>query len=168
MIAVSAGLAVLLVMLAELNVSRKHDRVLRSRHAWEPPGDVYRLMAWAYPLTFAAMTMEAVIAGPRWPGLMLPGVAILVAAKLLKLWAIASLGDRWTFRVLIVPEPLVATGPYAFIRHPNYVAVIGEIVGFALLVGSPVAGAVSLVGFGELLRRRVAVEERALGHPPCT
>jgi methyltransferase len=99
---------------------------------------------------------------------MMLGAVTLVAAKLLKFWAIASLGDRWTFRVLIVPEPLVATGPYAFVRHPNYIAVIGELLGFALLVGAPVAGAVSLVGFGALLRRRIAVEERALGHPPCT
>jgi methyltransferase len=168
MIPVAACTAVLLVMLAELNVSRQHDRSLRSRHAWEPPGDVYRLMAWAYPLTFVAMAGEAVLAGPRWPRVMMLGAVILVAAKLLKFWAIASLGDRWTFRVLIVPEPLVATGPYAFVRHPNYIAVIGEILGFALLVGAPVAGAVSLVGFGALLRRRIAVEERALGHPPCT
>jgi methyltransferase len=168
MIPVAACLAILLVMLAELDVSRKHDRLLRSRHAWEPPGDVYRLMAWAYPLTFVAMTGEAVIAGPRWPRVMALGVGILVAAKLVKFWAIAALGDRWTFRVLIVPEPLVATGPYAFVRHPNYIAVIGELLGFALLVGAPVAGAVSLIGFGELLRRRIAVEERALGHPRCT
>lgn len=168
MMAVAVCLAVLLVMLAELNVSRKHDRVLRSRHAWEPPGDVYRLMAWAYPLTFVVMTCEAMIAGPRWPRVMVLGAVVLLAAKLLKFWAIASLGDRWTFRVLIVPEPLVATGPYAFIRHPNYVAVIGEMLGFALLAGAPVAGAASLIGFGELLRRRIAVEERALGHPPCT
>jgi isoprenylcysteine carboxyl methyltransferase (ICMT) family protein YpbQ len=48
-------------------------------------------------------------------------------------------------------------------RHPNYVAVAGEIVGVALTVWAPVTGALSLLGFGTLLRRRIAIEDRALG-----
>ena len=48
-------------------------------------------------------------------------------------------------------------------RHPNYVAVVGELVGFALLGQAPIAGVVALVAFGALLRARVRVEERALG-----
>jgi isoprenylcysteine carboxyl methyltransferase (ICMT) family protein YpbQ len=47
-------------------------------------------------------------------------------------------------------------------RHPNYVAVVGEFVGMAVLLGAPVAGALAVIGFGALLRRRIAVEERAL------
>jgi methyltransferase len=85
-------------------------------------------------------------------------------AKALKFWAIATLGPRWTFRVLVPPgAPLVTGGPYAWVRHPNYLAVIGEFVSFAILVGAPLTGLGSVIGFGALLRRRIRVEERALG-----
>lgn len=85
-------------------------------------------------------------------------------AKALKGWAISSLGTRWTFRVLVPPgDRLVASGPYRFLRHPNYLAVGGEIAGAALLVGAFFSGVVFLAGFGWLMRRRIAVEERALG-----
>ena len=82
----------------------------------------------------------------------------------MKIWAISTLGVRWTFRVLVPPQSaLVGGGPYALIRHPNYVAVLGELIGAALIVWAPIAGVLSLVGFGTLLWRRIAVEDRALG-----
>jgi methyltransferase len=84
-------------------------------------------------------------------------------AKALKFWAIQSLGRFWTFRVLVVPgAPLVTSGPYRYMRHPNYVAVAGEIVGVAVMCGAPILGALCLLVFGALMLRRVAVEERAL------
>jgi uncharacterized protein (TIGR03382 family) len=48
-------------------------------------------------------------------------------------------------------------------RHPNYLAVCGEIVGVALTVGAPFTGVAALLGVGWLLRRRIAAEDRALG-----
>ena len=66
--------------------------------------------------------------------------------------------------MLVLPSaPLVTTGPYAYLRHPNYVAVFGEIGGFALMVGAGITGVVSLVAFAVLVRKRIAVEEQALG-----
>jgi methyltransferase len=89
---------------------------------------------------------------------------VLVASKALKGWAIASLGRRWTFRVLVVPgASLVTRGPYALARHPNYIAVIGELAGMALLVGARVIGPIATVLFSLLIRRRISVENRALG-----
>jgi methyltransferase len=91
------------------------------------------------------------------------GVTILAAAKCLKWWAIVSLGSSWTFRVVVVPgAPLVLSGPYRLLRHPNYVAVVGELVGVAIANGARLAGPLALVVFGWLLWRRVAVENRAL------
>jgi len=66
--------------------------------------------------------------------------------------------------VLVPPDaPLVASGPYRFVRHPNYVAIAGEMIGTALIVWAPIAGAAALVGFGSLIWKRVRVEDRALG-----
>ena len=65
--------------------------------------------------------------------------------------------------MLVLPEvPLVSAGPYAHLRHPNYLAVFGEIAGFALMVGAHVTGVISLLAFAVLVRKRIAVEEKAL------
>ena len=92
------------------------------------------------------------------------GLALLGFAKALKLWAISSLGTRWSYRVLVLPgEPLVANGPYRFISHPNYVAVVGEIVSVALIVWAPFTGILATLGFGWLMILRMKIEDRALG-----
>ena len=80
------------------------------------------------------------------------------------LWAIATLGDRWTFRVLVPPQSTrVTAGPYRFLRHPNYVAVAGELAGMAIMAQAPIAGIVAIAGFGLLMILRIRVEERELG-----
>jgi methyltransferase len=154
---------VLFLMLIEARLSSLNERTLRARGAVEPSGDVYQTMQWAYPACFVAMAVEGasfdVMPGAR----TVAGAALFVTAKALKFWAIASLGTRWTFRVLVLPGvPLVTRGPYGWLRHPNYVAVVGELLSVAVVVGAPVTGVLSVVGFGALIRRRIRVEEQAL------
>ena len=161
--AVTALSAVLIMMLTELIRSRRNERELRRRGAVEPQGDVYRALAVAYPLMFVVMAVEGSLLGPVGDWLLVAGFLVFVAAKALKLWAVATLGLRWSYRVLVLPgAPLVATGPYAHIRHPNYFAVFGEIAGFAMMVGAFWTGIGSLLLFRVLVRRRIAIEEHAL------
>jgi len=163
-IALASLAAVVVMMLAELKRSRANERLLRQRGASEPQGDPYRALSLVYPGMFVLMAAEGALAGPSPDVLLIAGFVIFVAAKILKLWAITALGPRWSYRVLVLPGlPLVSTGPYAYLRHPNYVAVFGEIAGFALMVGARLLGVVSLIVFALLVRRRIAVEEKALG-----
>ena len=163
-IALASLAAVVVMMLAELKRSRANERLLRQRGASEPQGDPYRALSLVYPGMFVVMAAEGALAGPSPDVLLIAGFVIFVAAKILKLWAITALGPRWSYRVLVLPGlPLVSTGPYAYLRHPNYVAVFGEIAGFALMVGARLLGVVSLIVFALLVRRRIAVEEKALG-----
>jgi methyltransferase len=153
-------------MIAEARLSKENERVLRAAGALEPPGDVYAVMQVAYPACFLLPIAEAWIRDREWTAsaVAIFGAAVFVAAKILKYWAIASLGQRWTFRVLVPPSwPASTAGPYRFIRHPNYVAVAGEIAGVALMAGAPVMGPIAVAGFGALMLRRIRVEERALG-----
>jgi methyltransferase len=162
-------IAVVSVMLGEMQRSRRNERTLRAAGACEPPDDVYRTMQWAYPAGFVAMAVEGAVWGPQPGAATIAGALLMVASKTLKFWAIASLGSRWTFRVLVPPEAMsVVSGPYSQLRHPNYVAVIGELISMGLLVGARVSGPMAVVYFGMLIRRRIEVEERALRHPPCT
>jgi methyltransferase len=92
------------------------------------------------------------------------GLALLGCAKLLKFWVISTLRERWTFRVLVPPgAPLVTTGPYRFLHHPNYVAVVMELIAVAITLNAPVTGLLSVLLFGWILRRRIAVEDASLG-----
>ena len=154
---------VAITMLAEALLSRAHERKLRAAGAIEPSGDVYAVMRVAYPACFALMAIEALLRGPQ-SAFVVPGIAIFAIAKALKWWAIASLGDRWSFRVLVLPgAPLVDTGPYRVLRHPNYLAIVGELAGVALLLGASWTGAFACIAFGALLWMRIRIEEAALG-----
>lgn len=156
-------LVALSIMLAESRLSFRNEQELRQRGAIEPPGDVYSTMRWAYPVTFVAMAVEGALFGPDAGRTTLAGAALFCASKALKFWAIASLGTRWTFRVLVLPNtPLVTRAPYALLRHPNYVAVVGELGGMALLVGARVSGPVATLLFSLLLQRRIRTENLAL------
>jgi methyltransferase len=163
-VAVIVSSAVFAMMIVESLISRANERKLRARGAVEAGEDVYTAMAWVYPLSFLAMGIEGASVGPVPGATTVVGALIFGAAKALKYWAIASLGSRWTFRVLVPPDArLVTHGPYAWMRHPNYLGVIGELAGFALLVGAVLTGPVSVIAFSLLIRRRIHIEERALG-----
>jgi len=156
------------LLLAEARLSARNQASLRARGATMPDGDVYGPMAVVYPAAFVAMGIEGAIRASTPPdaaasGIMLSGVLLFIASKALKYWAIRSLGDRWSFRVLVLPaEPLVASGPYQYVAHPNYVAVLGELAGTAMMMRASVAGPCALVVFSVILWFRVRFETAVL------
>jgi methyltransferase len=157
------GLLIFVPMAIEAALAARNERAQRARGGIEPAGDVYPIMRIVYPAAFLALLAEAAVRGPSSGVVLAAGAAVFGAAKLLKWSAIAALGRSWTFRVIVVPgDRLVASGPYRLLRHPNYIAVVGEFVGAAVMARALVAGPIAIVLFGWLLTRRVAIEERAL------
>jgi methyltransferase len=166
------------LLLAEARLSSRNEVELRRQGAVERAGDVYAAMAVAYPLSFLAMGMEGALranvelrsspfevpgALGLWPGVFLAGALLFVVSKALKYWAIGSLGPRWTFRVLVLPGvPLVGSGPYRYVAHPNYVAVVGELLGTAMMMKAEVTGPIAMMLFGTLLAVRIRFETRVL------
>jgi methyltransferase len=158
--------AVFLMMLVELQLSRSNERRLRAAGAFEPADDVYSLMQLVYPASFVLMAVEGALHASVASTGVLWGLAVFGLGKAIKFWAIASLGPRWSFRVLVLPgAPLVTSGPYRWMRHPNYVGVMGELAGVAIALAAVVTGTLALVTFACILVRRIRVEERALYHP---
>ena len=161
------------LMLAEARLSARNTRELRRRGAVEPPGDAYAALSLTYVLAFLAMggeglwramtappTPEGGAIGPSW---LASGLLLFAASKGLKYWAIRTLGDRWSFRVLTLPGvPLVSTGPYRYVAHPNYIAVAGELTGAAMMFGAQVTGPIAMALFGLALWARVRFETRVL------
>jgi len=163
-IAAVTVIAALLIMAGEAVLSSYNERQLRARGAIEPPDDVIGTMRWAYPLSFVAMGVEGAVTGPAPREVLMWGLAFFGFSKALKMWAVASLGSRWSYRVLVLPgAPLVTTGPYRFLAHPNYLSVVGEIVSVAAIVWAPITGTLATIGFGLLMIARIRIEDRALG-----
>lgn len=160
---VSTVAAIFALMLLEALRSARNERRLRAIGAVEPSDEVYPLMQVLYPLAFLVPAAEGWITTPRHAALWPAGLAVFAAAKGLKYWAIATLGERWSFRVLVLPgRALVTHGPYRFLRHPNYAGVAGEIAGAAMLCGGPWTGAAFTIVFAAVMLRRIRIEERAL------
>jgi len=151
-------------LIVEAVRSSRNERQQRARGGVEAAGDVYGAMRVAYPAAFLAMLLEAIWRQRSFAMPFAIGLAVFILAKALKWWAIVALGPAWTFRVIVVPgAPLVAAGPYRYLRHPNYVGVVGELIGVALMTSAWIAGPITLAMFGALLARRISLEERALG-----
>ena len=91
-------------------------------------------------------------------------LAAALGAQALRYWAIASLGDRWNVRIIVVPgDTPVQRGPYRWVRHPNYLAVALEIVAVPLVYGCWITAVVFAAVYAVLLRVRIRAEEAALG-----
>jgi methyltransferase len=95
---------------------------------------------------------------PIWPLL-----GLFVLLQLGRLWVISSLGNYWTTRIVSLPGvPLVQTGPFRWLRHPNYLLVIAEIAVLPLAFGAvPIAVSFSAVNL-ILIIRRIRIEESVL------
>src|SRR5579862_3862310 len=153
-------------MLVEARRAAANERAQLARGGLEAQGDVYGVMRIAYPAAFLLMIAEGAWRGAATGMFFRTGLLLFAAAKVLKWSAILALGPAWTFRVITVPRaPLVTAGPYRLFRHPNYVGVIGELAGIGLMSGALISGPIATIGFGLLILKRIAIEERALTSP---
>ena len=91
-------------------------------------------------------------------------VVLFVLLQIARFWVLATLGRRWTVRVVVVPgEHLVRGGPYRWLRHPNYAVVIGEIAVVPLALGLPVYALVFSILNAVVLAIRIPAENAAIG-----
>jgi methyltransferase len=156
---------VALERLAELVVSRRNARRAFARGGVEAESrSFYRLMVTVHALFLVAAPLEVVFARrPLLAALAVPMLALSLAAQALRWWAVATLGERWNTRVIVVPgATAIAAGPYRRLRHPNYVAVVVESVALPLVHTAWIAALVFGVANVLLVRRRIAHEETAL------
>ena len=144
---------------AELVHARRNTRALLAKGGVEAGAGHYPLLvllhgAWLLALLYVVPAERT----PSWGWL---GVFLLLQA--LRLWVMASLGRYWTTRIITLPgAPLVRSGPYRFLRHPNYVVVAAEIAVLPLVFGAwRIALLFSLLNLA-LLAWRIRVEQQAL------
>jgi methyltransferase len=157
------AMAVVIALLERFQARRNETRLLKGG-AEEVAPWVFRCMVPVYTLVFPGAVAEHLIHGRRPPPPVVVSMfALFLLAKGLKTWAILSLGDSWTMRVLL-PRPLrvVSGGPYRYLRHPNYVAVLFEVTTLPLAGGAWITATAAGTLFLALLWVRVRTEEAAL------
>jgi methyltransferase len=144
--------------LGELAVARRNTRRLLAAGGIERGAGHYPLMvalhgAWLIGLWVLAWDRPV---NPVW-------VAAYVLLECLRVWVLASIGARWTTRIIVVPgETLVRKGPYRFFPHPNYAVVAGEIAALPLVFGLTAYALVFSALNGVLLWWRIRTEAAAL------
>jgi methyltransferase len=151
--------------LFELWLSRRHARALVAQGGYEVGAAHFRAMSLLHGSFFAACALEVLLLHRPFPGPLGWGaLAMALAAQGLRYWAIATLGVRWNVRIVVLPgAPPVTSGPYRLVRHPNYVAVILELLFVPLVHGAWLTAIGFSLANAWMLRVRIAAEERALG-----
>jgi methyltransferase len=149
---------VALQRLAELIYARRNTALLLARGGIETGAGHYPLFVLLHAAWLATMfVLTPPDPPPNWPLL-----AAFVALQSLRIWVIASLGEYWTTRVIVVPGAApVASGPFRFLRHPNYLIVACEVPLLPLALGLPLVALVFGLLNVALLVYRVRVEEAA-------
>ena len=156
--------AVMLERLLELRIANRNTARALAEGGREHGAGHYPVMVVLHTTFLLACLAEVWWLDRPWiAALGLPCAAALCGTMALRYWVVATLGPRWTTRVICVPgAPAITGGPYRFHRHPNYVAVVVEIAALALMHTAWLTAAVYSIANALLLRTRIRVEERAL------
>jgi methyltransferase len=150
--------------LIELRIAGRNLRSLLARGGVEAAPGHYRWMVLQHTAFLICCPLEVWLLGrPVLPALALPMVLLVVLATGLRYWVISTLDGRWTTRIVVLPgSSPVTSGPYRFLRHPNYLAVITEIFALPLVHTAWVTAIVFSLLNALILRVRIRAEEEAL------
>jgi methyltransferase len=154
--------------LVEMVVSKRNAAWSFAHGGVETGRGHYPVMVALHTGFLVAMLVEAIVRRPVVPGWLAWSMLLLVlAAQGLRWWCIGTLGRRWNTRVIVVPGlPPVAAGPYRWLRHPNYVAVVVEGIALPLVHACWLTAAAFTLANAALLTARIRVENTALAALP--
>jgi methyltransferase len=150
--------------LGEMRLSRQHQRVLESRGAERVREPRFGWMVALHTGVLVAAALEVLLLHrPFILPLAVIALSLVVAASLLRWWVIATLGTHWNVQVMASTGlGVVTSGPFRWVRHPNYVAVFVELLALPLVHTAWVTALVGSILHVLVLRRRIALEESVL------
>jgi methyltransferase len=149
---------VTLERLAELWLARRNTAALIAKGGTEIAAGHYPLIVLLHALWLSGLW---VLAWAR--PVSLPWFVVFLILQLMRGWVLLTLGKRWTTRIVVLPNaPLVATGPYRYVSHPNYLVVVAEIAVLPLCFGLPWFALIFSVANAAILAIRIRAENAAL------
>ncbi|MDQ0208463.1 isoprenylcysteine carboxyl methyltransferase family protein [Alkalicoccobacillus murimartini] len=165
MIFVYVFIAVVIVQrLAEVGVARSNERWMKDQGAFEAGASHYPVMVAMHCCFFVSLLVEVTwIKTSSWTLWSVVPLAIFLVAQMIRVWALVSLGKFWNTKIIVLPgaEP-VKRGPYRWIRHPNYVVVIAEVLLLPLIFQAYFTAVVFSLLNAAMLMVRIKAEEEAL------
>lgn len=157
-------LAVTAQRLGELAIARRNTRRLLARGAREVAPEHYPAIVALHASWLTGLWLFA-----RNRPVSRTGLTAYLGLTAFRAWTLASIGSRWTTRILVVPgETLVRRGPYRFLPHPNYLVVAGEIAALPLTLGRPRYALLFSLLNAAVLSVRIRAEERGLAETRAT
>ena len=156
--------AVALLRFAELVISARHRRLLAAEGATAVSEPHFKWMALLHTAILAGAAIEVVLLRrPFVPALAIPALVLLVVSTWTRWWVIQTLGRHWNVGVMdSTRQGVVDTGPYRWVRHPNYTAVFVELLALPLIHTAWITALLGSLAHAFVLRARVAAEDRVL------
>jgi methyltransferase len=150
--------------LAELVISKRHQRAMTDQGVENVPERHYKWMVAVHAGVLVAAYLEVVLLHRPVTGLVaIPAAVAFVVATALRAWVMLTMRTHWNTEVMAsAPLGVVTHGPYLFVRHPNYLAVVLELVAIPLLHGAWLTALVGSAANAWVLVKRLEVEERVL------
>ena len=147
----------------ELVLAKRNERVLKSKGALEFDEIGYNYIVAMHVAFFVSLVLEESLLQRGLNRFWVLFLVIFCIAQVIRYWAIATLGVYWNTKVLVVPgSQRVRRGPYKYLQHPNYMAVIAEIAVIPLIFSCYITSVLFSITNLILVRRRIEVEEGAL------
>jgi methyltransferase len=157
-------LLVALLRLAELRISKQHQQEMIARGAAKVAEPLYRWMVLLHTAVLTGAAVEVVVLKrPFLPWLAAPMFLIFLAANAVRWWVIRTLGEHWNVQVMDSTRlGVVTSGPFHYVRHPNYAAVFAEMLALPLIHTAWITAAAGTLAHMGVLAQRLSTEERVL------
>jgi len=157
-------LAVGLLRLVELRISKRHQKEMAARGAAKVNEPKFRWMVLLHTAVLLGAALEVVfLRRPFILWLAAPMFAIFLAANAVRWWVIRSLGEHWNVQVVDSTRlGVVTSGPFRYVRHPNYAAVFAEMLALPLIHTAWITAAAGAIVHIGVLAQRLSTEERVL------
>lgn len=147
----------------ELIIARSHATYLRGLGGYEVDAEHYKYIVILHVAFLSGLFLEVSLLRPPLPSWWGLSFGLFIVAQGMRVWCLTSLGKFWNTRIFVLPgaKP-IKKGPYRFLRHPNYLVVISEILLLPLSFGAYYTAVFATIFNALILRRRISAEEDAL------
>jgi methyltransferase len=156
--------AVAAMRIFELRISKRHQQEMTARGAAKVKDPNFRWMAMFHALVLILAAVEVVVFDrPFLPTLAIPMLALFVVANAVRWWVIRTLGEHWNVQVMDSTRlGVVTSGPFRYVRHPNYAAVFIEMIALPLIHTAWITALAGAIAHVIVLAMRLSTEERVL------
>jgi methyltransferase len=156
--------AVAALRLVELRISRRHQQEMIARGAAKVEEPRFRWMVLLHTAVLIGAAVEVVLLRrPLIPVLAVTMFAVFLAANAVRWWVIRTLGEHWNVQVMDSTRlGVITSGPFRYVRHPNYAAVFAEMLALPLIHTAWITALAGTLGHAMVLAQRLSTEERVL------